>query len=175
VNTVLVDDPSLTIRHPASGIRHRSTKPLRRIILDSHARTPTNAKVVSDGLAALTTVVVSESAAKRRVAALAKQVAVVTAPVRTNRIDLPWLLEFLGDQSVTSLLVEGGGKVNGSFLEQRLAHRLAFFYAPKILGGAASLKGVAGEGATDRDGIPSLREVAWRRFGPDLFMTARCD
>ena len=175
VNTVLADDPSLTIRHPASGIRHRPTKVLRRVILDSRARTPLMAKVVSDDHAATTTVIVTEAAPKRRVAALAKRVAVQVAPVSHGRIDLSWLLEFLGGQSVTSLLVEGGGEVNASFLEQRLAQRVAFFYAPKILGGAKSLKGVAGDGAEDRAGILSLREVKWRRFGPDLFMTARCD
>ncbi len=175
VNTVLADDPSLTIRHPASGIRHHSTKVIRRVILDSRARTPLMAKVVSDAHAAATTVIVTEAAPKRRVAALAKRVAVQVAPVSHGRIDLSWLLEFLGGQAVTSLLVEGGGEVNASFLEQRLAQRVAFFYAPKILGGAKSLKGVAGDGAEDRAGILSLREVKWRRFGPDLFMTARCD
>jgi diaminohydroxyphosphoribosylaminopyrimidine deaminase/5-amino-6-(5-phosphoribosylamino)uracil reductase len=175
VNTVLADDPSLTIRHPASGIRHRSTKLLRRIVLDSRARTPISAKVVSDDAAALTTVVVTEAAPKRRAAALAKHVSVVTAPVRDGRIDLRWLLELLGQQSVTGLLVEGGGEVNASFLEQRLAHRVAFFYAPKILGGAKSLKGVAGDGATERAGILNLRDVKWRRSGPDLLLSARCD
>ena len=47
---------------------------LRRIVLDSMARTPLKAKVVSDKFAALTTIVVSKRAPKNRVAALAKRV-----------------------------------------------------------------------------------------------------
>jgi diaminohydroxyphosphoribosylaminopyrimidine deaminase/5-amino-6-(5-phosphoribosylamino)uracil reductase len=175
VNTVLADDPSLTIRLPASSRRRGDSKPLRRVVLDSCARTPLTAKVVTDAAAHLTTIVVSDTAPKRRVAGLAKGVSVVTAPVCEGRIDLRWLLERLGRESVTNLLVEGGGEVNASFLEQRLAQRVAFFYAPKILSGAAAKKGVAGAGAASKAEILELREVAWRRFGPDLFMTARCD
>ena len=62
-------------------------------------------------------------------------------------IDLRWLLKKLGAENVTSLLVEGGGEVNASFLLGGLAQRVAFFYAPKILGGRDSRKAVAGEGA----------------------------
>jgi diaminohydroxyphosphoribosylaminopyrimidine deaminase / 5-amino-6-(5-phosphoribosylamino)uracil reductase len=175
VNTVLADDPALTIRLPASCRRRGVSKSLRRIVLDSRARTPLTANVVADAAAPLTTIVVSDAAPKRRVAALAKLVSVVSAPAGDGLIDLPWLLERLGRESVTSLLVEGGGEVNASFLEQRLAQRVAFFYAPKVLGGAAAKKGVAGAGAASRAEILELRGVAWRRFGPDLFMTARCD
>src|SRR5271154_6697054 len=57
-------------------------KPVRRVVLDSMARTPLGAKIVSDEFAALTTIVVSKSAPKNRVAALAKKVNVLLAPVQ---------------------------------------------------------------------------------------------
>ena len=76
---------------------------------------------------------------------------------------------------MTSLLVEGGGEVNASFLLQGLAHRVAFFYAPKILGGRDARKAVAGEGVKRLDEIIQLREVEWRRLGPDLLLTARVE
>ena len=63
-----------------------------------------------------------------------------------------WLLKKLGAENVTSLLVEGGGEVNASFLLGGFAQRVAFFYAPKILGGRDSRKAVAGEGAKILDG-----------------------
>ncbi|MGH9726409.1 MAG: dihydrofolate reductase family protein, partial [Candidatus Acidiferrales bacterium] len=59
---------------------------------------------------------------------------------------MKWLLKKLGSENVINLLVEGGGEVNASFLLCGLAHRVAFFYAPKILGGRDSRKAVAGEG-----------------------------
>ena len=183
VNTVLADDPSLTFR-PV-----QSPKRLRRIVLDSLARTPLMAKVVNDKHSALTTIVVSKRAPKNRVAALSKWVNVVVAPIiKVGRassragsstdspyqhIDLRWLLKKLGSENVTSLLVEGGGEVNASFLLGGLAQRVAFFYAPKVLGGRDSLKAVAGEGAKSLAGALQLREVEWKRIGPDLLLTAR--
>jgi diaminohydroxyphosphoribosylaminopyrimidine deaminase/5-amino-6-(5-phosphoribosylamino)uracil reductase len=184
VNTILADDPSLTVRavqSPKSKVQSR--KPLRRIILDSRARTPLDAKVVSDEFAALTTIVVSKHAPKKRVAALARRVIVLTAPLAKipspatghPSLDLRWLLKKLGAENVTSLLVEGGGEVNASFLLGGFAQRVAFFYAPKILGGRDARKAVAGEGAKSlADAIP-LREVAWRKLGEDLLLTARVD
>ena len=180
VNTILADDPSLTVRTKMEDGRWKMAKPLRRIVLDSMARTPLGAKVVSDESAALTTIVVSKLAPKSRVAALARRVNVVVAPCRQSQIsnfrsqiDLRWLLKKLGAENVTSLLVEGGGEVNASFLLGGLAQRVAFFYAPKILGGRDSRKAVAGAGARNLAEALSLREVEWKRLGPDLLLTAK--
>ena len=176
INTVLSDNPMLTvrdgnIRHPTSNTQH--PKQLRRIVLDSTARTPLSAKVVSDEFAALTTIVVTQKAPKSRIAALAKRVNVVIAPKRASKIDLRWLLKKLGKENVTSLLIEGGGEVNAAFLSNGLTQRVAFFYAPKVLGGRDSRKAVAGEGARSLSEIIELQDIEWRKTGPDLFMTAR--
>ena len=141
-------------------------------MLDARARTPLEAKVVSDEYAALTTIVVNESAPKRRVAALAKRVRVLVAPGSGSKINLRWLLKKLGAENVTSLLVEGGGEVNASFLLQGLAQRVAFFYAPKILGGRDSRRAVAGEGARTLAESLSLTDLEWRRLGPDWLLSA---
>jgi diaminohydroxyphosphoribosylaminopyrimidine deaminase/5-amino-6-(5-phosphoribosylamino)uracil reductase len=140
INTILADDPSLTVRigAPNSGSARADLEigapQLRRIVLDSMARTPLNAKAVSDRHAALTTIVAGKLA---------------------------------------SLLVEGGGEVNASFLLGGLAHRVAFFYAPKILGGRDSRKAVAGEGVKSLSEVIQLRDVEWRKLGADLLLTAR--
>jgi diaminohydroxyphosphoribosylaminopyrimidine deaminase/5-amino-6-(5-phosphoribosylamino)uracil reductase len=141
--------------------------------------------VVSDEHAALTTIVVSSSAPRRRVSALAKRVRVLAAPVSRQRsigpksgeggplLDLRWLMKKLGAENVTSLLVEGGGEVNASFLLGGLARRIAFFYAPKILGGRDARKAVAGEGVSRLSAAIQLREVEWRKVGPDLWLSAK--
>ncbi|MEK7707702.1 MAG: bifunctional diaminohydroxyphosphoribosylaminopyrimidine deaminase/5-amino-6-(5-phosphoribosylamino)uracil reductase RibD [Verrucomicrobiota bacterium] len=181
VNTVLVDDPSLTARAKMKDGRWKMATPIRRIVLDSMARTPLNAKIASDDHAALTTIVVGRRAPKNRMTALAKRVNVLVAPTAKRRarngapcqIDLRWLLKRLGAENVTSLLIEGGGEVNASFLLGGLAQRVVFFYAPKILGGRGSRKGVAGDGVKTLSEAIQLREVEWRRLGPDLLLTAR--
>jgi diaminohydroxyphosphoribosylaminopyrimidine deaminase/5-amino-6-(5-phosphoribosylamino)uracil reductase len=177
INTVLADNPSLTVRMQnaeVGGTEHTVQKQgLRRIVLDAKGRTPLGAKVASDEYAALTTVVVNESAPRSRVAALAQRVRVFVAPGPGSKISLPWLLKKLGSENVTSLLVEGGGEVNASFLLQGLAQRVAFFYAPMILGGRDSRQAVAGEGAGTLAESLSLSEMEWRRLGPDWLLSAR--
>jgi diaminohydroxyphosphoribosylaminopyrimidine deaminase / 5-amino-6-(5-phosphoribosylamino)uracil reductase len=174
INTILADDPSLTARIP--------NKNLRRIVLDSMARTPLKAKVVNDEFSAITTIVVSKNAPKNRAAALAEKADVIVAPTensklknKSSKLDLKWLLKKLGSENVTSLLVEGGGEVNASFLLGSLAQRIAFFYAPKILGDRGARKGVAGGGAKKLADVLKLREVEWRKIGEDLLLTARVD
>src|SRR6185503_18148369 len=88
-------------------------------------------------------------------------------------IDLRWLLRKLGSENVTSVLVEGGGEVNASFLLGGLAERIAFFYAPKILGGRDSRRAVAGDGAGNWRDVLELSNVQWRRVDRDLMLTAR--
>jgi diaminohydroxyphosphoribosylaminopyrimidine deaminase/5-amino-6-(5-phosphoribosylamino)uracil reductase len=74
---------------------------------------------------------------------------------------------------VPSLLVEGGGEVNASFLLEGLAHRVVFFYAPKILGGRDSRRAVAGQGAGTLAESVRLTDVEWRQLGPDWRLSAR--
>ncbi len=177
INTVLADDPGLTARKiPGSPLKVQS--PGRRIILDSLARTPLTAKIVNDEFAHLTTIVVGKHAPKNRVAALAKRANILIEPSagsktknQKSKIALPWLLKKLGSQAVTSLLVEGGGEVNASFLLGGLAHRVAFFYAPTILGGRDARKGVGGGGINRLSQSVKLRGVEWRWLGPDLLLT----
>lgn len=172
INTVLADNPALTLRSSRAGARSTEAR-LRRIVLDSGARTPLEARVVSDSLAPLTTIVTSKKAPAARVKALANKVRVMLAPARRGRIDLDWLLDELGAERVTHLLVEGGGEVNSSFLLSRLAHRVAFFYAPRILGGADARKAVAGHGAKGLKDALDLTDLRWRRLANDWLLQAR--
>jgi diaminohydroxyphosphoribosylaminopyrimidine deaminase/5-amino-6-(5-phosphoribosylamino)uracil reductase len=172
VETVLADDPSLTLRGAAAGLPARK-HPLRRIILDSRARTPLSAKVVADEFSAWTTIYATESAPGRRVRALGKRARVVVAPEREGRVDLAWTLDHLGKEKTTSLLVEGGGEVHASFLEAGLAQRVVFFYAPVILGGACARRAVGGAGFPTLALAPKLDQVRWRRLEPDLMLSAR--
>ena len=186
VNTILADDPNLTARAKMEDGRWKTGKQLRRFVLDSRARTPVTAKIVSDEYAGLTTIVVSKLAPRKRVAALAKRVNVIIAPEQkagrasllaesskgpSCQINLKWLLKRLGSENVVSLLVEGGGEVNASFLLGGFARRVAFFYAPKILGGRDARKAVAGGGASCLSEVAQLREVKWQKMGDDLLLT----
>ena len=166
INTVLADDPSLLVQGKLGEA------PLRRIILDSRCRTPLSAKVVSDEYSAQTTVVALRNAPSKKILALRKRVNVIEAPGRKGGVDLQWLMKRLGGEQVVSLLVEGGGEVGGSFLDNNLVNRIAFFYAPIIIGGRESRVAAGGFGVRSLDKVRMLRDVQWRRLGPDLLLTA---
>jgi len=169
INTIIADDPALTVREDSG----RPIKVPRRIIVDSSGRTPLRAKVVSDRFAARTTVVVTGRAAENRVRALRRKVNVLVAPDVDGCVNLTWLLKRLGKEGVTSLLVEGGGEINAAFILGGLAHRVAFFYAPKVLCGRDAVKAVAGEGISLLDAVIKLQEMEYRWFDADLFLAAR--
>ena len=87
-----------------------------------------------------------------------------------------WLLKKLGAENVTSLLVEGGGEVNASFLLGGFAQRVAFFYAPKILGGRDARKGVARRRRKNpRVKSSGFATLSGDSLGEDLLLTARVD
>ena len=167
--TMVADNPALTIRDPRGRRPERSPV---RVILDTSARTPTDARVVSDAFAARTRVVVGPDAPARRIRALAKRVTVWQAPVKDGRVDPAWVLGKLGGEGITSLLVEGGGEIQAAFLLGGHAHRVAFFYAPTVLGGHDAPRAVAGDGVAGLSASPVLTHTRWRRLGPDLLLTA---
>jgi diaminohydroxyphosphoribosylaminopyrimidine deaminase/5-amino-6-(5-phosphoribosylamino)uracil reductase len=55
-----------------------------------------------------------------------------------------------------------------------LAQRVAFFYAPKVLGGRDARKAVAGDGAKSWDETIRLADLKWQQLGEDWLLSARC-
>ena len=168
VRTVLADDCALTVRLPGY-----EGKRLRRIVLDSQARTPLTAKVVSDEWRSLTTIVVSESALADRVRALRRNVEVWQLPPDPDgHPRISCLLEKLGNESVTHLLVEGGATVADSFLRQGFVHRIHFYYAPRIIGGERALSSVSGKGVKYLSETPLIQNPEWMPIGNDFLLMA---
>jgi len=81
-------------------------------------------------------------------------------------LDLPQLLEKLGEMDIVSLLVEGGSGVLTSFLKQKLADRVIVCIAPIIIGRG---KEAVGDLGTERiDKSLELEKIEWSRSGPDM-------
>lgn len=132
VETALIDNPSLTTR--LDGVAE-SRDPLR-IVLDSRLRLPADARMLTQDSTAATWIVCSQKASSADEARLVDQGArVLRLPQdREGRIDLNGLVRFLGDNNLTSVLVEGGARVHGAFYRQGLVDELLLFYAPCIIG-----------------------------------------
>jgi diaminohydroxyphosphoribosylaminopyrimidine deaminase/5-amino-6-(5-phosphoribosylamino)uracil reductase len=115
-------------------------------------------------------VITGEDAHPSRVAALAAAGAVVIpVAVRDGRIDLHAALAALAAREVRAVLVEGGGEVHGAFLDTALVDRVAFFLAPRLLGGRAATPAVGGAGHPLKS-APRIIDVELRRVGEDLLI-----
>ena len=172
IETLLADDPSLTVRTGKAFERMHPKKELRRFVLDSKARTPLSSQICNDSQAHLTTIVVGNEASSEKIRKLQRKVTVWKLRTSQTRISLKALLKRLGRDGITSLMVEGGGEVNAAFIEQRLATRIAFFYAPKILGGVDSRPAVGGRGFNNPETFLRLCNTRWQSLGSDLLLTA---
>jgi diaminohydroxyphosphoribosylaminopyrimidine deaminase/5-amino-6-(5-phosphoribosylamino)uracil reductase len=166
IGTVLKDDPSLTTRLPEGG-----RDPVR-VILDSRARTPLTARVLTQESTAPTLIAVTEMAPGERVAALREAGAEVLVCGPGPAVDLGLLLSALGEREITSLLVEGGSTVNASFLLQGLVDKIVWFIAPLIIGGHGAISPVGGTGIRHLARAIRLKEMNLRQFGSDLCIEA---
>jgi diaminohydroxyphosphoribosylaminopyrimidine deaminase/5-amino-6-(5-phosphoribosylamino)uracil reductase len=164
VNTVLSDDPQLTARD-SSGLEKQ---PLR-VIVDGEARTPPTARVFSES--GITIVATTPAAAPDRVKKLEKAGAeVLEFSPREGLVNLEELIRELGRRELTSVLVEGGGTLLGSFFEQGLVDKVIVFIAPLIIGGKEAKLAVGGKGAERIAQALRLSRVKVERCGDDAMI-----
>jgi len=162
VGTVLADDPELTTRLSVPGLH-----PIR-VVVDSALRLPASARVL--GGEAPTVVLTTERAPKERAERLRSLGAEVIVCGAGPRVDLAAALAELGRREIGSVLVEGGGRLNGSLIEAGLADKLMLFYAPKLVGGEAP-SAFAFAGPESMEGAVRLANVDIERFGDDWCVT----
>jgi diaminohydroxyphosphoribosylaminopyrimidine deaminase / 5-amino-6-(5-phosphoribosylamino)uracil reductase len=178
VNTALHDDPRLTARLPAAARRGGSAAvPARdptRVIIDSTARLPLSARVVRQRSSAPTLVACTLAAPRARTKALERAGAEIVRcrSDGAGHVHLKDLLRRLAGRGLTSVLVEGGAHIHGSFLQRQLWDELYLFVAPKLAGENA-LSWAAFDGARTMSDALRVRVLTSRRLGDDLLVTAR--
>jgi diaminohydroxyphosphoribosylaminopyrimidine deaminase/5-amino-6-(5-phosphoribosylamino)uracil reductase len=98
---------------------------------------------------------------------------VSTVPVYSNpedpyRVSVWEVVDYLWTiRGVRSILVEGGGQVAASFLEAKLANRIAYFYAPKLIGGVDARTALEGLGVAEVARAPRVVNITHRKLGED--------
>lgn len=168
VDTVLADDPQLTARAASGELLPRQPA---RVVLDSRARTPLPARLLSADAGGSVVIVASVQADEARLLALrAAGAEVLTVACNGDHLDLREAFAALAQRHITSALVESGGRLLAALLEAKLVDRVAAFIAPKLIGGADAPTPVEGEGAVDMSQALPLSEVSYQRVGDDLLV-----
>lgn len=162
VGTVLADNPTLTTRLIVG-------KNPVRVIVDSNARTPLDAKVVTDK-SARTIIATTSNAPIEKISALKNcGVDIITAG-DSERVDLEILMRELANRELTSVLVEGGGTIHFSMLAAGLVDKIFAFVAPKIIGGVNALTAVEGAGFEKLSDAALLKNLSTERLGDDILI-----
>ena len=164
IGTVLADDPLLNVR----GVKVRRQPWI--VALDSSFRAPRKAHIFKSGRLIVATTCRAPAAAMKK---LSGDVKILTLPPEKSGVSLPALLKALGGLGISHILVEGGGRVAGSFISERLADRFICFVSPLIIGGTESKNSMvwpdALNSARKEPGIKA-RIASIGRAGPDLML-----
>ena len=145
VDAVLVGAETVRVDNPrltARGKRH-ARQPWR-VVLTRSGNLPPRARLFSDRLAARTLVY--------------------------KRKGLAAVLEDLGKKNVTSVLIEGGGKVLGQALDAHLIDKVQLYLGPILTGGP--IIAFSGRGAEATVNAIRLDRVSYRRIGQNVRITA---
>lgn len=158
IGTILADDPLLTARQNEQAFGRQPVS----IVLDSQLRTPLDARVIQSREAE-TWIVTTDTAPRD------KKESLVTKGVKVIEIDAPIHIEnvlaTLGERGITSVLVEGGQEVNGSFLQARAIQKIVSHLALKLIGGSEAPTPFGGQGFATMGEAVSLNNVSITPIG----------
>jgi diaminohydroxyphosphoribosylaminopyrimidine deaminase / 5-amino-6-(5-phosphoribosylamino)uracil reductase len=164
VGTVIADDPLLTDR---SGRPRR--RPLLRVVLDSRLRLPLDsrvAKTAHEDVLVLCTF--AEEKKKKQLLKLGIRVEQLPAANWEGHPDMAAVVRFLGEMEITSLMIEGGAMVNAAALSAGIVDKVFLYYAPRILGGTASVPFAGGAGFASINEAANVKSTRLHHFGEDF-------
>ena len=164
INTVLSDDPKLTVK---DKYVENPRQPIR-IVLDTHCKTPTNSLVVNQ--AAKTLIITDKECNKK----YNDNVEIIQCETdKEGYIDLNKLLKILFNRGIKTLMVEGGSTVILNFLKQKLVDDMYVYIGPMIVGGKDTPTLADGNGIKNIGELINLEIVDTYRLGPGILIHYR--
>ena len=166
IGTAVADDPLLNCRIEGRGVR----QPIR-VVVDSNARLSLESQLVQTAEEYRTIVAYTRFAPEERVKALREAgVEMLLCEEKEGLVDVRNLLELLGQFGIDSILLEGGGSLNYTFLAEGLADELYAFVAPKIVGGMNAKTPVEGTGVEKMADAINLELKNVLNIGDDVLL-----
>jgi len=163
IGTILKDDPMLTTRIEGGH------DPFR-IVLDSRLRIPERARIF-DGTPSTVIIATTKKGSKEKMERLRERgVQILIFDSKQEKVNLKACLKRLGALGIMTLLVEGGSRVNGSFLDERAVDKFYFFFSPKWIGDPEAPGIFGGNGVRDLRKVIKTREVRVRKMGDDFLL-----
>ncbi len=156
INTILKDDPKLTVKEKYV----KDGKNPVRIVLDSNLRIPENARVLNN--MAKTIIATTETSTNKHLNA-------EIIRCGKHRVDLKCLMKELWNRGIKSVMVEGGGNVIFSFLRENLVDEINVFVGSLVIGGRAPTL-AEGSGATNENEVIKLKFLECKPLGSGVLL-----
>lgn len=165
INTVLADDPRLTVRDVAG-------RDPARVVVDSKLRIPLDSELVLTAEEIPTCVVTTDDASATVAKSLTdRKVAIIRVPATAEgRCDMKKALQELAVREVVTVLVEGGAELAGSLLAQGIPDELHVFVAPTLLGPRGRPGAVDWAGPESPSDAPRIESPHWELCGSDAYV-----
>lgn len=161
--TVLKDDPQLTTRLKNGTGNH----PVR-VILDNEGLIPYTARVFKNASRQPVIYVTSRQAPASRIQRLQRMaVEVWVLPEKDGGVHFPKLMQKLAERELTSVMIEGGGRVNASALKSKVVDKIILFMAPILIGGTRSPNVVQGAGIRHLQDAFKIKKLRVEPIGTD--------
>ncbi|MGF9853529.1 bifunctional diaminohydroxyphosphoribosylaminopyrimidine deaminase/5-amino-6-(5-phosphoribosylamino)uracil reductase RibD [Bacillus paramobilis] len=160
VNTVIKDNPELTTRIP------NGRNPIR-VVMDSTLKIPLDSKIVTDKQAE-TWIFTSVNYDPEKKTALESLGIKIFHTNGMNQVDPNEVVTILGENLVSSLLIEGGGGINASFFENQLIDKVVLYIAPKLIGGQQAPTFLEGTGIKKMGEAVELTDITVECMGKDF-------
>lgn len=173
--TVLADDPMLNAR-PECGIVHR--QPLR-VVADARLETPLGSQLVQTARELPVLLAVGADVSEEKTLPYRKAGCEIfrfsegSAALGSRVKQMAELLDELGRQRLTNLLVEGGSAVLGAFLDLQAIDEVNVFVAPKLCGGRNAFTPIGGTGLAQMEDAFQLADAQTQILGGDILLTGR--
>lgn len=162
VNTVIQDNPRLTSRIDGGK------NPLR-VIVDSTLRIPLESAVLKCSFSEKTLIATTlASSEKKRELLREKGVEVLVLSQVKGKVNLQELMDKLYEMKIDSVLLEGGGTLNYSAIEEGIVDKVQVYIAPKIIGGEEAKTPVGGQGIEFMKDAVNLDKLQFRKIGEDI-------
>lgn len=166
IGTVLADDPMLNCR-VEGGV-----DPVR-IICDSNLRIPTESQIVKTASDIETIVACSQEALEserkqEKIRRLKEAGIQIIGTEGAHGVNLVELMKKLGGQNIDSILLEGGGTLNASALEDGIVNKVYAYIAGKLIGGMDARSPVEGMGIDRMADAITLQNVEIEKLGDDF-------
>ena len=155
-NTLLQDDPLLTVRHT------KGKNPIR-VILDSKGTIPITSRIIKTSSEIPTIIVVSKKITDKNLLKL-KKLPVEIIISGENSVNLKLLMKKLSTKKIKTILVEGGGTVNWEFIKNNIFNELIVTLSPYLIGGNDSISFVEGKGFAKITNSPKLKLKSIKRL-----------